>query len=39
LVADGQDSFIIGYDQFDYPNPDGQPRKTILTRRLTVKPE
>jgi len=39
LVADGPDSFFIAYDQFDYPNPQGHPRKTILTRRLTVMSE
>ena len=38
LVADGPDSFIIAYDQFDYPNAKGQPRKTILVRRATVSP-
>ncbi|MFC1462557.1 hypothetical protein ACFLQU_03020 [Verrucomicrobiota bacterium] len=36
LIADGPDSFIIAYDQFDYPNADGDPRKTILVRRVSI---
>jgi len=36
LVADGPDRFIIAYDQFDYANADGDPRKTILVRRVSV---
>jgi hypothetical protein len=36
LVATGRDSFLIAYDQFDYPNADGAPRKTILVREITV---
>lgn len=36
LVATGPDSFMIAYDQFDYPNADGKPRKTILVRKFTV---
>ncbi|MCF7853326.1 MAG: glycoside hydrolase [Candidatus Pacebacteria bacterium] len=30
LVADGPDSFMIAYDQFDYPNPQGHPREPML---------
>lgn len=36
LVPDGPDSFVIAYDQFDHPNADGEPRKTILVRKVTV---
>lgn len=36
LVADGPDSFILAYDQFDHPNANGKPRKTILVQRFTV---
>ncbi len=39
LLATGPDSFLLAYDQFDYPNADGQPRKSILLRRFTVTPE
>lgn len=34
LVPAGPDSFLIVYDQFDYPNPQGLPRKTILVREI-----
>lgn len=37
IVADGPNSFLIAYDQFDYPNADGKPRKTILVRRVEVR--
>lgn len=36
LVANGPNSFIIAYDQFNYPNADGEPRKTILVCKFTV---
>jgi len=36
LAPDGPDSFIIAYDQFDYPNAAGKPRKTILVRKASV---
>lgn len=36
LVADGPDRFILAHDQFDYPNADGSPRKTILMRKAAV---
>ena len=36
LVATGPDSFLVVYDQFDYPNPAGEPRKTILVRECKV---
>ena len=36
LVPDGPDRFLIAYDQFDYPNADGEPRKTILVRPIRV---
>lgn len=36
MVPTGPDSFIIVYDQFDYPNAQGQPRKTILVRAGTI---
>jgi hypothetical protein len=39
LVATGPNSFIIAYDQFDYPNTEGKPRKTILVRNFTVVPK
>jgi hypothetical protein len=39
LVATGPNSFMIAYDQFDYPNADGKPRKTILVRKFTVAPK
>lgn len=39
LVATGPDSFMVAYDQFDYPNTDGEPRKTILVRKFTVTPK
>ena len=38
LAPTGPDSFLIAYDQFDYPNGDGAPRKTILVREITVTP-
>jgi len=36
LIADGADSFIVAYDQFDFPNANGKPRKTILVQRFRV---
>jgi len=36
LVPTGPDSFLIAYDQFDYPNAEGRPRKTILVRSFRV---
>ena len=36
LVANGPDRFFIAYDQFDYPNENGEPRKTILVREVRV---
>lgn len=36
LVAAGPDRFIIAYDQFDRPNEEGRPRKTILVREIQV---
>ena len=36
LIAVGPDRFLIAYDQFDYPNEEGQPRKTILVREVQV---
>ena len=36
LLATGDDSFIIAYDQFDYPDPSGKPCKTILVRHVRV---
>ena len=36
LLATGPDTFLVIYDQFDLPNAQGQPRKTILVRRVTV---
>ena len=38
LLSLGHDRFMIAYDQFDYPNADGHPRKTILVREITVSP-
>ena len=38
LVATGPDGLMIAYDQFDYPNENGEPRKTILVKRITVSP-
>ncbi len=38
LAVLGPDSFMIVYDQFDCPNAEGLPRKTILVRRVTVRP-
>ena len=32
----GPDSFLAAYDQFDYPNKKGEPRKTILVRKVVV---
>jgi len=37
LVSTGPDSFLISYDQFDYPNSRGEQRKTIFVREVTVK--
>ncbi|NLX54884.1 MAG: exo-alpha-sialidase [Planctomycetaceae bacterium] len=37
LVATGADRFLIAYDQFDYPDADGEPRKTILVREVVVR--
>ena len=37
LLATGDDSFIIAYDQFDYPDPSGKPCKTILVRHVRVR--
>ncbi len=37
LVATGRDKFLVVYDQFDYPNKDNQPRKTILAREIEIK--
>ena len=37
LVATGPDSFLVAYDQFDFPNADGRPRKTILVRAVRVR--
>lgn len=37
LVATGPDRFLIAYDQFDYPNAGGEPRKTILVREVMVR--
>ena len=39
MIPTGKDSFIIVYDQFDYPNKEGEPRKTILVRKFTVAPK
>jgi hypothetical protein len=39
LVATGPDRFLVAYDQFDYPNAAGNPRKTILVRSCTVRSE
>ena len=36
LTPTGLDRFIIAYDQFDYPNAKGEPRKTILVREVVV---
>lgn len=36
LIPTGPDRFLIAYDQFDYPNAQGEPRKTILVREITV---
>jgi len=36
LVANGPDCFLIAYDQFDYPNAEGEARKTILVREIRV---
>jgi hypothetical protein len=36
LVATGPDSFMIAYDQFDYPNADGVARKTILAQAFAI---
>ena len=36
LLATGPDSFLVVYDQFDYPNKKGEPRKTILVRGVTA---
>jgi hypothetical protein len=36
LFATGPDSFLVAYDQFDHPDAEGKPRKTILVRSVTV---
>jgi hypothetical protein len=36
LIAVGTDRFLITDDQFDCPNEEGQPRKTILVREVQV---
>ena len=38
LIATGPNSFLVAYDQFDYPNKEGKPRKAILVRKVTVIP-
>lgn len=37
LIPTGPDRFLMAYDQFDYPNAQGQPRKTILVREIVVR--
>jgi hypothetical protein len=37
LAPAGPDTFLVAYDQFDYPNDKGQPRKTILVRKVVVR--
>ena len=36
LIGTGPNSFIIVYDQFDYPDQKGRPRKTILVRKVEL---
>jgi hypothetical protein len=38
LLQFGPDSCLIAYDQFDYPDKDGNPRKSILVRKVAVTP-
>lgn len=39
LIETGPDSFLLTYDQFDYPNQEGQPRKSILVRSVKTEVE
>ena len=39
VVPTGPDSFLIAYDQFDYPDGNGEPRKAILVREITASPK
>lgn len=37
LLGLGDDSFLVAYSWFKRPGPDGQPRKAVLVRRVSVR--
>jgi hypothetical protein len=39
LLATGRDTVLVAYSDFNWPGPDGKPRKTILLRRVTARPQ